>query len=140
MKGLAATASADFSAVSLVANGMILTVAIISPSTTGLNAGSVAKVIASSMRLSWSMASRSTTSTPGASANRLERPVKARSTWTPGPATARAISAAALSSETSPGSSRATTMSLIPAASSAATSAGPISVPFFSTSVPWRMV
>ncbi len=65
MKGLAATASADLSAVSLVANGMILTVAIISPSTTGLNAGSVAKVIASSTRLSRSMASRSTTSTPG---------------------------------------------------------------------------
>ncbi len=31
-------------------------------------------------------------------------------------------------------------MSLMPAASSAATSAGPISVPFLSTSAPWRMV
>ena len=56
------------------------------------------------------------------------------------PATALAISAAALSSDTSPGSSRATTTSLMPAASSAATSAGPISVPFLSTSEPWRMV
>ena len=57
-------------------------------------------------------------------ANRLARPVKARSTCTPSPATASAISAAATSSETSPGSSRATTISLMPAASSAATSAG----------------
>ena len=61
---LAAAASAAFSEASLVANGMIFTVAIISPSTTGLNAGSVANVIASSTRLSRSMASLSTTSTP----------------------------------------------------------------------------
>ena len=96
---------------------MIFTVAIISPATTGLKAGSVAKVIASSTRLSRSTASLSTTRTPGACANRLARPVKARSTCTPSPATALAISAAATSSETSPGSSRATTMSLMPAAS-----------------------
>ena len=65
---------------------------------------------------------RSTTSTPACSANRLARPVKARSTCTPSPATAAAISAAATSSETSPGSSRATTISDTLAASSAAIS------------------
>ena len=54
---------------------------------------------------------------PAPCANRLARPVKARSTCTPSPATAAAISAAATSSETSPASSRATTMSLMPAAS-----------------------
>ena len=35
-----------------------------------------------------STAERSTTSTPARAANRLARPVKARSTWTPSPATA----------------------------------------------------
>ena len=97
-------------------------------------------MIASSTRLRRSTASLSTTSTPAVSAKRLARPVKARSTWTPSPVIAAAISAAATSSETSPGSSRATTMSLIPAASSAAASTGPISVPFLSTNVPWRIV
>ncbi len=118
---------------------MILTVAIISPATTGLKAGSVANVIASSTRLRRSIASLSTTSTPAVSANRLARPVKARSTCTPSPATAAAISAAAASSDTSPGSSRATTISAMPAASSAAISAWPISVPFLSTRPPWRI-
>ena len=74
---------------------MIFTVAIISPATTGLNAGKVAIVTASSMRLSPSMASLSTTSTPALSANRLQRPVKALSARTASPATAAAISAAA---------------------------------------------
>ena len=73
---------------------MIFTVAIISPATTGLKAGSVAKVMASSIWLRRSIAALSTTSTPAVSANRLARPVKARSTRTPSPATAAAISAA----------------------------------------------
>src|SRR4029077_18237568 len=54
------------------------------------------------------MASLSTTSTPADSANRLARPVKARSTRTPSPATAVAMSAAATSSGTSAGSRRGT--------------------------------
>ena len=49
------------------------------------------------------------------------------------------MSAAAWSSETSPGSSRATTISLTPARSSAAISLAPISVPFLSTRSPWRI-
>ena len=81
---------------------MSLTVAIISPSTTGLKAASVAKVMASSTPLMRSTAARSTTSTPACAANRLARPVKARSTLTPSPATACAMLAAATSSETSP--------------------------------------
>ena len=56
------------------------------------------------------------------------------------PRYASAISAAATSSDTSPGSSRATTMSSMPAASKAATSWGPISVPFLRTSSSCRMV
>ncbi|MGY3468467.1 hypothetical protein ACVW0I_005338 [Bradyrhizobium sp. LM6.11] len=48
--------------------------------------------------------------------------------------------AAAMSSETSPSSIRTTTTSLMPARSSASISAGPIVVPFFSTSGPWRRV
>ncbi len=48
--------------------------------------------------------------------------------------------AAAASSETSPFSSRTTTTSLTPALVSASTSAGPIVVPFLSTSDPWRRV
>src|SRR3954466_13238007 len=47
-----------------------------------------------SMSFSASTPSLSTTSTPALSANRLARPVKARSTCTPSPATAAAISAA----------------------------------------------
>ena len=85
------------------------------------------------------MASLSTTSTPALSANRLARPVKARSTRTPSPATAAAISAAAASSDTSPGSIRATTISAMPAACSAATSGLPIKVPFFNTKPLWRI-
>src|SRR5664279_6661272 len=54
-------------------------------------------------------------------------------------ATAVAISAAAWSSDTSPGSSRATTISLTPAALRLATSFGPISVPFLSTRSAWRI-
>ena len=65
--------------------------------------------------------------------------MKARSTRTPSPATAAAMSAAASSSDTSPGSSRATTISGMPAACSAAISARPITVPFLSTSAAWRM-
>ena len=114
--------------------------AIISPSTTGLNAASVAKVMASSTPLMRSTAARSTTSTPALAANRLARPVKARSTLTPSPATACAMLAAATSSDTSPSSSRTTTISLTPARVSASTSAGPIVVPFFSTSDPCRRV
>src|SRR3981081_2152215 len=48
----------------------------------------------SSTWLRRSIASLSTTSTPALSANRLARPVKARSTRTPAPATAAAISGA----------------------------------------------
>ncbi len=57
MTGLAlpASATAWSRALAATANGMIFTVAIISPSTTGLNAGSVASVTASSMRLSRSI-------------------------------------------------------------------------------------
>ena len=69
----------------------------------------------------------------------MARPVKARSTRTPSPATAAAMSAAATSSDTSPGSSRATTISGMPAACNAAISARPITVPFLSTSAAWRM-
>ncbi len=134
----AATALAHKSAA--IPNGTILTVAIISPVTTALNAGSVANVIASSTRLMLSTASRPTISTPGCAANRFDRPVKARSTSTPSPAMARAMSPAATSSETSPSSSRTTTISLTPALLSASTSAEPIVVPFFSTSDPWRRV
>src|SRR5262245_28406696 len=118
---------------------MILTVAIISPATTGLNADKVAKVTASSIKFRQSIAVLSTTSTPGLSASRLARPVKARSTRTPSPATAAAISAAASSSDTSPGSSRATTISATPAARSAAISAGPTTVPFLSTTPALRI-
>ena len=53
---------------------MIFTVAIISPSTTGLNAGSVASVTASSMRLSRSIASLSSTSTPGRFGEQIAAP------------------------------------------------------------------
>src|ERR1700682_1761646 len=81
---------------------MSLTVAIISPSTTGLKAASVANVMASSTPLMRSTAARSTTSTPALAANRLARPVKARSTLTPSPATACAMLAAAEASGTSP--------------------------------------
>ncbi len=91
----AASATARSRALPAIANGMIFTVAIISPSTTGLKAGSVAIVTASSMRLSRSTASLSSTSTPELSANRLQRPVKARSARTPSPLTAAAMSAAA---------------------------------------------
>ena len=52
---------------------------------------------------------------------------------TPSPATALASEAAASFSETSPGSSRAATISLIPARSSATISASPMTVPFFTT-------
>ena len=104
-------------AASATANGMIFTVAIISPATTGLKAGSVANVIASSMRLSRSIGVLVDHQHAGALGEQIARPVKARSTCTPSPATAAAISAAASSSETSPGSSRATTISLMPAAS-----------------------
>src|SRR3977135_3002250 len=62
---------------------MIWTVAIISPATTGWNAGSVAKVIASSIRLRRSIAPLSTTSTPALSANRLARPGEARASCAP---------------------------------------------------------
>jgi hypothetical protein len=48
--------------------------------------------------------------------------------------------AAAMSSETSPCSSRTTTISATPALVSASTSSGPIVVPFFSTNAPWRSV
>ena len=106
-----ATARAASRLVVATAKGMIFTVAIISPATTGLKAGNVAKVIDSSTWLRRSTASLSTTRTPGISANKLARPVKARSTCTPPPRTAAAISAAAASSETSPGSMRATTIS-----------------------------
>ena len=85
------------------------------------------------------MASLSTTSTPALSANRLARPVKARSTRTPAPATAAAISPAAASSDTSPGSIRATTISAMPAACRAAISGLPIRVPFFNTRPLWRI-
>ena len=51
-------------------------------------------------------------------------------------ADACAMLAAATSSETSPSSSRTTTTSLTPAAFKAATSAGPIVVPFLSTNAP----
>ena len=135
-----ATATAASRNFASTPNGISLTVAIISPSTTGLNAASVANVIASSTPLMRSTAARSTTSTPACAANRLARPVKARSTLTPSPATACAMLAAATSSETSPSSSRTTTISLTPALSSASTSPGPIVVPFFSTSDPWRRV
>src|SRR5262245_43640069 len=134
-----ATATAASRTAPAAANGMILTVAIISPATTGLNADKVAKVTASSIKFRQSIAVLSTTSTPGLSANRLARPVKARSTRTPSPATAAAISAAASSSDTSPGSSRATTISATPAARSAAISAGPTTVPFLSTTPALRI-
>ena len=75
---------------------MIFTVAIISPSTTGLNAGSVAIVTASSMRLRPVDGILVDHQHAGAfRANRLQRPVKALSARTPSPATAAAISAAA---------------------------------------------
>ena len=96
--------------------------------------------LASSTPLMRSTAVRSTTSTPACAANRLARPVKARSTLTPSPATACAMLAAATSSETSPSSSRTTTISFTPALFSASTSAGPIVVPFLSTSDPCRNV
>ena len=118
---------------------MIFTVPIISPATTGLNAGNVAKVIASSMRLIASIASLSTTSMPALAANRLQRPVKARSVSTASPPKAAAMRAAASSSPTSPASMRATTTSAIPAAFSASISAAPITVPFFRTKPPCRM-
>src|SRR5262249_48737053 len=59
------------------------------------------------------MASLSTTRIPAGCANKLARPVKARSTWTPSPGTALAISAAATAPEMSPGASRATTASAV---------------------------
>src|ERR1700730_4780971 len=62
--------------------------------------------MASSTPLIRSTVPRSTTSTPALAANRLARPVKARSTWMPLPATACAMLAAATSSETAPSSSR----------------------------------
>ena len=74
----AATARAHNSAA--IPKGTILTVAIISPVTTALNAGSVANVIASSTRLMLSTASRSTTSISAPSA---------RSTRTPSPLSLR---------------------------------------------------
>ena len=48
--------------------------------------------------------------------------------------------AAATSSETSPSSSRTTTISLTPASVERLDFGGPIVVPFFSTSDPWRSV
>jgi hypothetical protein len=92
---LFATTTASSRAFAATAKGMIFTVAIISPSTTGLNAGSVASVTASSMRLRPLIVSPSTTRTPAVSANKLHRPVKARSARTSGPAMAAAMSAAA---------------------------------------------
>jgi len=58
----------------------------------------------------------------------------------PSPAMARAIPPAATSSETSPSSSRTTTISFTPALLSVSTSAAPMVVPFFSTSAPCRRV
>ena len=121
------------------ANGMIFTVPIISPATTGLKAGSVAKVTASSIRLSASIASLSTTRTPALSANRLHRPVNARSIVTPSPPKAAAMRAAASSSPMSPVSMRATTTSAIPAAFIASISRAPMTVPFLSTKLPCRI-
>ena len=69
-----------------IPNGTSLTVPIISPSTTALKAGNVAKVIASSIRLRRSTIVRFTTRIPDCEANKLARPVKARSTITPSPA------------------------------------------------------
>ena len=59
---------------------MIFTVAIILPATTGAKPASVASVMSGSTSLKRSTPALSTTTTPALSANRLARPVKARST------------------------------------------------------------
>jgi len=92
------TASATASLARSTAKGMILTVPTIRPASTGANSGSVAKVIAGSMRLSASTLARSITSTPAASAWRLDRPVNGASTMIPDPLRAAASRPAASSS------------------------------------------
>ena len=77
--GAAKCAHAASSDASLAAKGMIFTVATMSPLATARNAGSVATVIASSMRLIASIAATSTFTNPATSAKRLTRPVKGRS-------------------------------------------------------------
>jgi hypothetical protein len=84
---------------------MIFTVAIISPSTTGLKAGSVANVIASSTRLSRSIASAVHHQHAGPFGEQVgaagEGAVDAHALARHGPR----LAAAASSSDTSPGSS-----------------------------------
>ena len=117
---------------------MIFTVATIRPGSTTANSWRVAMVIAGSIRLKRSTRARSMTSSPAASAYRLDRPVKGGSTRMPTPAADRARRPAASSSCTSPGSRRAATTSPTPAACSAAISGAPSSVPFLKTPPPWR--
>ena len=107
------------------ANGMIFTVAIILPATTGAKAASVASVMSASTSLRRSTPAVSTTTMPALSANRLARPVKARSTRTPAPATAAASSAAATSSAHVAGLEPRHHDRPTPAAFSAAISASP---------------
>jgi hypothetical protein len=104
---------------------MIFTVAIISPSTTGLNAGKRRE----GDRLVDPVEAVDGRFVDHQHAGGLRKQIGAAGKGAVDvhalPATAVAISAAALSSDTSPGSSRATTTSLMPAASSAATSGRP---------------
>ncbi len=89
------------------ANGMIFTVATMSPRARGVYGATVATVIASSIALAAAIAAASSSTTPAGAACRFARPVCARSTVTPAPASAAARAAAAASSSSSPGSSRA---------------------------------
>ena len=123
-------ASAASSVPSDVANGMILTVATMSPSSTARCSGKVATVIASSTALSRSIAAASMMASPAASANRLTRPVNGAAQRTCAPAKRFASRRAASFSPTSPPSRRAAMTRFTPACASMRRRSGVTRSPF----------
>ncbi len=135
----AAASTAWFTAVSGAANGMIFTVATISPGATAANGASVATVIDSSIRLSASTCVRVEHDEAGFLRVQIDAPGEGRADAdVRRRASACAMRVAAISSGTSPASRRATVTSEMPASRSWAISAAVSIRPFLIKRPPAR--